>query len=395
MKSLAGRMWSGGPSSLERQPTHDDAPRTGLHNIDESKRKSEVPEDVLGSDSTRVTSPNNVSRASRPESGLWGERDIGGPVNRTMAMEDYEQLRKELTNLSQTRSKSSLRGENAPVKTISRKSSKSKMEAPRRVTTNRSLTTTDTEAGEFEKAEDEEEFPLDEFMRQGNLEKRAGDRSAKRIGVLFKDLTVKGIGTTSNFVKTVPDAVMGTFGPDLYHLLCRFIPFLSFGRRGPVRTLVNGFSGVVRDGEMMLVLGRPGAGCSTFLKALANNREGFAEVTGDVSYGGIDATTQQKYYRGEVIYNPEDDLHFPDLNVFQTLILALLTKTKKRDRGEIPVIAESLMKMFGIPHTRYTKVGNEFVPGVSGGERKRVSIAETLAAKSTVLCWDNSTRGCK
>jgi ABC-type multidrug transport system ATPase subunit len=38
-------------------------------------------------------------------------------------------------------------------------------------------------------------------------------------------------------------------------------------------------------------------------------------------------------------------------------------------------------------------VGNEYVRGVSGGERKRVSIAETLATKSTVVCWDNSTRG--
>lgn len=51
------------------------------------------------------------------------------------------------------------------------------------------------------------------------------------------------------------------------------------------------------------------------------------------------------------------------------------------------------MRMFGISHTKYTKVGNEYVRGVSGGERKRVSIAETLATKSTVLCWDNSTRG--
>ena len=38
-------------------------------------------------------------------------------------------------------------------------------------------------------------------------------------------------------------------------------------------------------------------------------------------------------------------------------------------------------------------MGNEYVRGVSGGERKRVSIAETLATKSTVVCWDNSTRG--
>jgi ATP-binding cassette subfamily G (WHITE) protein 2 (SNQ2) len=49
--------------------------------------------------------------------------------------------------------------------------------------------------------------------------------------------------------------------------------------------------------------------------------------------------------------------------------------------------------MFGITHTRHTLVGDAFVRGISGGERKRVSIAETLATKSTVVAWDNSTRG--
>lgn len=38
-------------------------------------------------------------------------------------------------------------------------------------------------------------------------------------------------------------------------------------------------------------------------------------------------------------------------------------------------------------------VGDEYVRGVSGGERKRVSITEMLATKPTVVCWDNSTRG--
>ena len=49
--------------------------------------------------------------------------------------------------------------------------------------------------------------------------------------------------------------------------------------------------------------------------------------------------------------------------------------------------------MFGISHTKYTLVGDQMVRGVSGGERKRVSIAETLASKATVISWDNSTRG--
>jgi len=116
-------------------------------------------------------------------------------------------------------------------------------------------------------------------------------------------------------------------------------------------------------------------------------------VTGTVSYGGIDAEKQNKQFRGEVNYNPEADLHFASLNVWQTLKFSLMNKTKKKDQFEIPIIIEVLMKIFGISHTKYTLVGDEYVRGVSGGERKRVSIAETLATKSAVICWDNSTRG--
>ena len=66
---------------------------------------------------------------------------------------------------------------------------------------------------------------------------------------------------------------------------------------------------------------------------------------------------------------------------------------QKHQAEDIPIIINALLKIFGITHTKDTLVGNEYVRGVSGGERKRVSIAETLATKSTVVCWDNSTRG--
>ena len=134
-----------------------------------------------------------------------------------------------------------------------------------------------------------------------HFEKRdeAGE-STKKVGVLFKDLTVKGVEMSSVSAKTLPQAIMGTFGPDLYRLTTRFIPILNFNRAPPLRILTNDFTGVAKPGEMVLVLGRPGAGCSTFLKAIANKRDGFAAVTGDVSYGGISAEEQRKRYRGEV-----------------------------------------------------------------------------------------------
>ena len=87
------------------------------------------------------------------------------------------------------------------------------------------------------------------------------------------------------------------------------------------------------------------------------------------------------------------DQHFPQLNVWQTLQFSLLNKTTKHSKGEINVIIRALLSMFGIQHTAKTLVGNGYVRGISGGERKRVSIAETLATKSTVVAWDNSTRG--
>lgn len=40
---------------------------------------------------------------------------------------------------------------------------------------------------------------------------------------------------------------------------------------------------------MALVVGRPGSGCTTFLKAIANIREGLAGVDGDVIYGDMTA----------------------------------------------------------------------------------------------------------
>ncbi|SMQ45282.1 unnamed protein product [Zymoseptoria tritici ST99CH_3D7] len=370
------------------------------YSVDERKLQREdtnVPPTNQWHNAQRTGGTHPTEEVEGEGEGTWGENDVGGFTTR-QAMEDYEALRKDLTQLSKTRSRDT---QHSLKRTTTGQTAKSgrKSLTSRQATHTSEAAEQDVEAGPQEEVEeskkdddDEDDFELDRFMREGHFEKRSDGTSDKRVGVVYKDLTVKGIGSTTSFVRTLPDAIIGTFGPDLFKIICRFVPALA-KRTGETRTLLNGFTGCVRDGEMMLVLGRPGSGCSTFLKAISNNRETYAEVTGDVSYGGIPADKQKKMYRGEVVYNQEDDVHFATLNVWQTFIFALMNKTKKKETGNIPVIAEALMKMFGIPHTKYTLVGDDFVRGVSGGERKRVSIAETLASKSTVVCWDNSTRG--
>jgi ABC-type multidrug transport system ATPase subunit len=56
-------------------------------------------------------------------------------------------------------------------------------------------------------------------------------------------------------------------------------------------------------------------------------------------------------------------------------------------------MAQIIMAVFGLSHTYNTRVGDDFVRGVSGGERKRVSIAEMALAHAPIAAWDNSTRG--
>ena len=93
------------------------------------------------------------------------------------------------------------------------------------------------------------------------------------------------------------------------------------------------------------------------------------------------------------------DKHFPHLTVGETLEFAAATRTPQTriedtTREEhIEATVQVVMAMCGLTHTRNTKVGNDFIRGVSGGERKRVSIAEMIVARSSICAWDNSTRG--
>lgn len=350
------------------------------------------PDDATNPQEAELTSPSIQHSCSDTSAvdGYWGDGDAGGPVRRQSAAEDYRELQRELSRRSGASNKSSA----AKPKNTKRFGwfgpAKQDVEA-----TAGSNADDESSSGRTATGQDGE-FHLDEFMRQGHLEKRHPEsgESTKKVGVVFKNLTVKGVGGGAVNVRTLPEAIIGTFGPDLYRHITTWIPALKIGGgQPPVRDLIHDFTGVVRPGEMMLVLGRPGSGCSTFLKLMANNRGGYYGIEGDVSYGGMSAEKVDHRYRGEAVYNPETDRHMPSLTVGQTLNFSLLTKTKKHDRGNIGLIVDSFLKMFAMPHTKNTLVGDEFTRGVSGGERKRVSIAETLATKSTVTCWDNSTRG--
>ncbi|OBR06397.1 Multidrug resistance protein cdr1 [Colletotrichum higginsianum IMI 349063] len=209
-------------------------------------------------------------------------------------------------------------------------------------------------------------------------------------GVAYRSLSVHGYGTDTDYQKDVLNVLWQA--PVLVKQ--------ALSKRRQKIDILRDFDGIVESGEMLLVLGRPGSGVSTLLKTIAGETRGLhLGPHSHFSYQGIPMEMMHKRFRGETIYQAETDIHFPHLTVGQTLLFAALARTPK---NRLPGVSRQryaehlrdvVMAVFGISHTANTKVGNDFVRGVSGGERKRVSIAEVTLSQSPIQCWDNSTRG--
>lgn len=74
--------------------------------------------------------------------------------------------------------------------------------------------------------------------------------------MLFEDLSVQGQGGGA--------AMAPTMG-DILQLPVTIFKGIQSARHARKKNIIEGFSGLVKPGEMLLVLGRPGAGCSTLL----------------------------------------------------------------------------------------------------------------------------------
>ena len=76
----------------------------------------------------------------------------------------------------------------------------------------------------------------------------------------------------------------------------------------------------------------------------------------------------------------ESDDHFPNLTVMETLRFAIRARCGPDVSGqEVDEMVSQLAKLVGLSHVMNTKVGDAYIRGVSGGERRRVSLAEALA----------------
>ncbi|KAF2475215.1 ABC drug exporter AbcA [Lindgomyces ingoldianus] len=216
--------------------------------------------------------------------------------------------------------------------------------------------------------------------------KHRKEQEQLQLGLSFLNLKVHGFLSPTNYQHTFGSYVLAV--PE-------YLRSLVGNRHDSKVQILHSMDGLVKSGEMLLVLGRPGSGCSTFLKTIAGDTHGFV-VSDDsnLNYEGLSYSELHGQCKAESVYVAELDVHFPELTLGQTLAFAASARSKRSNASNyVQDSSQWVASMFNLKDAFNTPMGNDMIRGVSGGEKKRASIAEAFMGGSQIQCWDNSTRG--
>ena len=186
----------------------------------------------------------------------------------------------------------------------------------------------------------------------------------------------------------------------------------------PTLRVLTGVSGKLVPGRLTLLLGPPGSGKSLFMRTLAGRLHPAASgsglaVQGSVTYNGVPvAELESRRIAGLVL---QQDCHISNLTVLETIefaadcmlgaadaqqALATLpdgsaAKLTAAAKGAIVrrLRPELVLSLLGLDTVADTIIGDNMLRGVSGGQRKRVTLGEQLAGSHDVLLMDEISTG--
>jgi len=159
-------------------------------------------------------------------------------------------------------------------------------------------------------------------------------------------------------------------------------------RKRPRKTILDDVSGIARAGCLLAIMGPSGAGKTTLINALAGRIEKHkgAEFTGKIFING--KQIDSKFNMSDVsAYVTQEDTLFPFSTIRETFAFA----SKLRN---IPLVrVNEVIRELSLIQAADTRIGNAMVRGISGGEKKRVSIGIELLRNPGVIFLDEPTTG--
>ena len=151
------------------------------------------------------------------------------------------------------------------------------------------------------------------------------------------------------------------------------------------KTVVDGVSLDVAEGQVFVLLGPSGCGKSTLLRCIngLEQIDGGSLVFDGLTYGGKDTNWRQLRQQIGMVFQSYE--LFPHMNVMENLLLAP-TKVQKRPKDEVKEEALTLLGRVGLAD-RHTAYPHE----LSGGQKQRIAIVRALCMKPKLMLFDEVT----
>ncbi|CAL9101529.1 unnamed protein product [Musa textilis] len=161
-------------------------------------------------------------------------------------------------------------------------------------------------------------------------------------------------------------------------------------RKGRRASILRGITGYARPGEVLAITGPSGCGKSTLLDALAGRLGSGVSQKGEILINA----QKQKLAFGASAYVTQEDVLMTTLTVREAVYYSAqlqlpdsMTWSEKRER------AEATMREMGLEDAADTRIGGWALKGISGGQKRRVSICIELLTRPQLLYLDEPTSG--
>ncbi|KAG8373393.1 hypothetical protein BUALT_Bualt11G0019700 [Buddleja alternifolia] len=159
---------------------------------------------------------------------------------------------------------------------------------------------------------------------------------------------------------------------------------------GGRRPILEGLTGYAEPGEVLAIMGPSGCGKSTLLDTLAGRLDSNTRQKGDILING----RKQPLAFGTSAYVTQDDTLMSTLTVNEVVYYsAQLQLPDSMSKSEKKKRAKATIKGMGLQDAIHTRIGGWNVKGLSGGQKRRVSICIEILTRPELLFLDEPTSG--
>eukprot|EP00197_Chlamydomonas_leiostraca_P006364 CAMPEP_0202866206 /NCGR_PEP_ID=MMETSP1391-20130828/7260_1 /ASSEMBLY_ACC=CAM_ASM_000867 /TAXON_ID=1034604 /ORGANISM="Chlamydomonas leiostraca, Strain SAG 11-49" /LENGTH=699 /DNA_ID=CAMNT_0049546135 /DNA_START=95 /DNA_END=2194 /DNA_ORIENTATION=- len=161
---------------------------------------------------------------------------------------------------------------------------------------------------------------------------------------------------------------------------------------GNTRRLLVNCKGQARPGRLLALMGPSGSGKTTLLNALAGQVPCSTSITlsGSLTING-QPSTESNHRQG---YVQQEDVFYSQLTVMETMTMAAeLRLPASMSKADKKAYVDRLIAVLGLTKAAHTIVGDAKVRGLSGGERKRLSLGCELIGSPPLIFLDEPTSG--